>query len=89
MFADKEKSQQELIKMHDVLLKAIAYYKRKLHIHLRIDENGVILIHLLNISTPGCKMCSLKLSYGDGKWSCKYSSERLTQLKYIQLQSYI
>ncbi|KDR22720.1 uncharacterized protein LOC110826558 [Zootermopsis nevadensis] len=67
---DKEKSQKELIKTHEIFLKAIAYYKKKLHLRLRFDENGLILVHFLDISTPGCQMCSLKLSHDDGnKWN--------------------
>jgi hypothetical protein len=58
--------------MHEVFLKAIAYYKKKLHIRLRFDENEVILFHFLNIPAPGCQMCSLKLSHADGRWGCKY-----------------
>jgi hypothetical protein len=73
MFSEKEKFQKELVKMHEVFLKAIAYYKKKLNIRLRFDENEVILVHFLNISAPGCQMCSLKLSHADGRWSRKYS----------------
>jgi hypothetical protein len=57
----------------------MAYYKRKLRIRLRFDENGLILVHFLNISTPGCEMCCLKVSHDGSKWKCEYSSERLTQ----------
>jgi hypothetical protein len=60
--------------MHEVRLKAIAYYKKKLHIRLRYDENEVILVHFLNISAPGCQMCSVKLTHTDARWSCTYSS---------------
>lgn len=66
--ADKEKFQKELVKMNEVFLKAIAYYKKKLSVRLRFDENEVVLVHFLNISAPGCQMCSLKLSHDDGKW---------------------
>jgi len=84
VFADKEECQKELMKMHETFLKAIAYYKKKLHIRLRFDDNGLILVHFLDISTPECKMCSLKLEHADGIWSCEYVSERISQPKCMQ-----
>lgn len=66
---DKEKSRKELVKTHEVFLKAVAYYKKKLHIRLRFEESRLIILHFLKILTPGCDMCSLKLSHTDGKWS--------------------
>ena len=71
-FPDKEKSQKELVKTHEVFLKAMAYYKKKLHIRLRFEKGRLILLHFLNIRTPECNVCSLRLSHTDGKWSCKY-----------------
>lgn len=79
VFPDKEKSQKELMKTHEVFLKAMAYYKKKLHIRLRFEEDRLILVHFLNILMSGCKMCSLKLSHIDGKWSCKYCFQMPTQ----------
>jgi hypothetical protein len=32
IFPDKDKPEKELMKTHEVFLKAIAYYKKKLHI---------------------------------------------------------
>ena len=75
IFTDKEKFQKELRKRHEVFLKAMAYYKKKLHIRLRFEEGGLILLHFLNFVTPEDNMCSVKLSHTDGKWSCKYYSQ--------------
>jgi hypothetical protein len=72
IFPDKEKSQKELVKTHEVFLKAMAYYKKKLHIRLRFEEDRLILLHFLNVLTPDRNMCSVKLSHTDGKWSGKY-----------------
>jgi hypothetical protein len=79
IFPDKEKSRKELVKTHEVFLKAVAYYKKKLHIRLRFEESRLIILHFLKILTPGCDMCSLKLSHTDGKWSCKYCFQIPTQ----------
>jgi hypothetical protein len=72
IFPDKEKSQKELVKKHEVFLKAMAYYKKKLHVRLRFEEDRLILLHFLNVLTPDRNMCSVTLSHTDGKWSCKY-----------------
>jgi hypothetical protein len=79
MFTDKEKFQKELMKTHEVFLKAMAYYKKKLHIRLRFEEGRLILLHFLNILTPEGEVCSVKLNHTDGKWSCKYYFPMLIQ----------
>jgi len=66
--ADKEKFQKELMKRHEAFLKAMAYYKKKLHIRLRFEE-GRLILHFLNIVTPEGNVCSLKLRHTDSKWS--------------------
>lgn len=66
---DKEEFQKELMKKHEVFLKAMAYYKKKLHLRLRFEEGRLILLHFLNVLTPEGNMCCVKLSHTDGRWS--------------------
>ena len=89
IFTDKEKFQKELMKRHEAFLKAMAYYKKKLHIRLRFDE-GRLILHFLNIVTPEGNVCSLKLRHTDSKWSCKYYSQmaRVVQCQSVGWLSY-
>jgi hypothetical protein len=81
VFTDKEEFQKELMKKHEVFLKAMAYYKKKLHLRLRFEEGRLILLHFLNVLTPEGNMCSVKLSHTDGRWSCKYYFQTPVQRK--------
>ena len=79
IFTGKEQFQKELTKKHEVFLKAMAYYKKKLHIRLRFEEGRLILLHFLNILTPEGNMCAVKLSHTNDKWSCEYYVQMAVQ----------